>query len=144
MAFGFVWELMTKRLWTIELTNIYYTLSPVVIVAWGVVFVSTTYYAEYIKDKFNFTTYFIPDLISSVIGLGFEYVGFKIYDAWRYKPVVMDEGIIPILDMPWVVLALWPVVVLLYNNFIRVYDPFIESWFEQRQITIDLRKNSGK
>lgn len=141
MVFGIIWELITKPFWDYNTPlNIIDDISILLVIAWGVIFVSTTWYAESIKNRFEFRSYFIPDLISSMIGLAFEWIFFTIYSAWEYAPVIVEDGVVPLLDLPVFVVLGWPVLVVIYNNFIRTYDPMIEKWAQGRGVSLDLRE----
>jgi hypothetical protein len=136
MAFGAVWEAITKSLF---FSWHFASVSLVIIITWGIIFVSTTYYSDLIKERWGFRSHFWPDLISSVWGFAFELVGYKVYNAWQYKPGLSGEGVLPLLDLPILLLFGWPILVLVYNNFIRVFDPAIEAWGRKRQLDFDLR-----
>jgi hypothetical protein len=141
MLFGLVWEFISKPFWDYNTPlNFFDDISLLIIISWGVIFVSTTWYAEWLKTKFNFQGFLVPDLFSSMIGLAFEWIGFTVYNAWEYKPILLEEGVVPILNLPLFVFLGWPVLVVIYNNFIRTYDEQLETWASRRGVSFDLRK----
>ena len=66
------------------------------------------------------------------------------YNAWQYKPVVLDDGTVPLIELPWLILFMWPIVVIFYNHFIRAFDDRIEAWFQRRYgLSFDLREETA-
>jgi hypothetical protein len=124
MGFGALWEFITRNM-LLDPGRV--SINLIVIIAWGIVFVSTTYYAEVIKKEWGFRSYFYPDLISAIWGLGIELVGAKVMAGWEYSPELSGDTV-PILGLPTLVLIAWPVLVIVYNNLIRMLDPIIEGW----------------
>jgi hypothetical protein len=94
-----------------------------IVLGWAVVFVASVHTAETIKDRLNFQTYLIPDLISSLWGLAFEWTGHVFLDGWVYHGFKGQT----FLGLPVNVILAWPLVVLVYNHFIREYSNRIEA-----------------
>lgn len=131
IAFGIGWELLTLNMWEYDMPLVFFEdLSILLILGWGVVFVLTIHTSEWLQKKEVRT---IPaDLMSAAWGLGFEWFGHVFFNYWDYNDVYAGTSI---MGLPWVVFFAWPLMVLLYNHFIRDYERIIEKRLSKLKVS---------
>jgi hypothetical protein len=99
---GAAWHLLTRT-----------TLDIFLIVGWGFVFIFTSWFSESLGKKVK--KKWLTDLVSSLLGLGVESFG-AIQGLWTYGDAVVLS---PQLPVPPGLFFIWPVFVVLHNNFTR-------------------------